>query len=533
MPSIPPACGSATACAGVLLLVACPLAALPGCTPGRPVRALAAPPAPAPQQSHQEQLTAPEPTPPAPATATGFGVPANTGFAGIVCFRGNAQRNYYGEGPAPRGHLRLRWRAVIGADRAAPQWNGVGWTGQPLVVEWPAPLRRHMNFLHPPGPATEVIVGGMDGQVHFYDAESGEPSRPALPLPVANPIKGTVSVDPRGYPLLYVGAALARPRTGYRVYSLTDFRELLFLPGAGVHAPRGWPAFDANGIVVEDRLLVAGENGLFYSVLLNTRWNDSTGRISLRPEVSRVAVSAAGIESSPALFNGHVYCTDSAGALWRIPAVPPLTATRLRMLGDDADTTATFDDDGTFYVGIQVDRRRGAAARGALFKVRAPKGDLVWRWTFPAQSFHGSAKIHDINGGVLATAAAWPEGGLVFVTTAHHPRLGRGSIVALDRNTGRVRWEHAARGYFWGSPWVVDGAVTAGDSTGRVYVLDAATGATLLQDATGQPAEAVHTGATIEASPVIWKGRIYVGLRGGGLACIGPAENSPPLAPAP
>ena len=105
----------------------------------------------------------------ATTNSSGFGIPLNTAFKGMTCFRGNAQRNYYGEGPVPQGVLRVLWRAPIGADRLAPQWNGTGWTGQPLAVQWPDSTRKWMNFHHPPGPATEIIVGGMDSQVHFYE----------------------------------------------------------------------------------------------------------------------------------------------------------------------------------------------------------------------------------------------------------------------------------------------------------------------------------------------------------------------------
>ncbi len=460
-----------------------------------------------------------------PGAPEGFQQPINTDFPGVVCFRGNAQRNYYGEGPAPRGNLKIRWSIPVGADPAAPQWNGIGWTGQPLAVEWPESVRAHMNFTEAPGPRTEIIAGGMDSSVHFVDADTGRRSRPALRMPFRNPIKGTVAVDPRGYPLLYVGGALARPQTGYRIFSLTDFKQLALIPGGGVGAPRGWPAFDSNALILDDQMLLPGENGLFYKVQLNARWDAGSGRVSVSPRTRRVPITPAGIEASLAVWEGNGYCSDSNGGLFRIPVDNPARWKKIRSLGDDADTTPTFDTDGTFYVGIQVDHRRSAGAKGSLFKLRAPDGEVVWRYDFPAQSFHGSSKIHDINGGVLSTAAVWPQGNLVFVTTAHHPRMGRGSIVALDRETGAVRWEHKMRGYAWGSPTVVDGVVAAADASGYLYVRDAATGRTLLEDNAGAPLESFELGHTVEASPLIWKGRIYLGVRGGALLCIGPADE--------
>ena len=333
------------------------------------------------------------------------------------------------------------------------------------------------------------------------------------------------SVHHGARPLLYVGCGLARAWAGYRVYSLLNFRELLWLPGVDATAPRRWPAFDSNALILGDRLMVPGENGLLYSVQLGTRWDAETGRLSLKPRVTKTPLTAAGVESSLAVHDGFAYCGDNAGDLWRINLAKPKNRKRLLRLGDDADSTVTFDDDGSFYVGIEVDRR-GAGARGSLFKLRAPDGKRLWRWDFAAQTFHGSTKIHDINGGLLSTAAVWPEGGLVFITTAHEPRVGQGSLVALDRETGRVRWKQRLRGYAWSSPAVLDGAVVAGDSTGAVYVRNAATGRSLLTNGRGRPVEFLETGGTIEGSPLLWKGRIYYGLRGGALVCLA-APNKP------
>jgi outer membrane protein assembly factor BamB len=444
---------------------------------------------------------------------------------GIFAFRGGPLRDRSGEGPVPKGRLRVLWRAPVGRDYREPQWNGIGWTGQPLIVRWPEATRRWMNFLEPRGPETEVIAGGMDGRVHFYDAESGRPSRPPLRLPTPNPIKGTVSLDPDGVPLLGVGSALPRSGAGYRVYSLLDFSELLYLPGHDRAAPRRWPAFDGNGLILDDRLYLAGENGLFYSVALNTRWESATGELAVRPKVERVPVSSAGIESSAALWKGSAYCGDNRGGLWRIGLSPPHAVRKLVSLSDDVDSTVAFDPDGCFYVGREVDLRHGAAATGTVYKLRAPDGEVLWRWDFPAGSRYGSNKIHDLNGGILSTPAVWPEGGLVFVTTAHHPRINRGSLVALDRETGQPRWTLPMRGYAWSSPAVVDGAIVAVDVTGAVYVRDAATGRTLLKDRRGRAARFFDLGGTVESSPVVWRGRIYLGVRGGALVAIGADEE--------
>ena len=67
-------------------------------------------------------------------------------------------------------------------------------------------------------------------------------SRPALVT--GNSIKGSVSLDPRGYPLLFVGQGIPQTRPiGLRVFELINHREVFFLPGSDKAAPRrGWGA---------------------------------------------------------------------------------------------------------------------------------------------------------------------------------------------------------------------------------------------------------------------------------------------------
>ena len=55
------------------------------------------------------------------------GKPLNTDINGVMCFRGNPQRNYVGEGPIPTGNLSVLWRHRVGGVPSG-HWSGVGWT---------------------------------------------------------------------------------------------------------------------------------------------------------------------------------------------------------------------------------------------------------------------------------------------------------------------------------------------------------------------------------------------------------------------
>src|SRR3546814_14367677 len=69
-------------------------------------------------------------------------------------------------------------------------WCGMGWTGQPTIVE-----REDRTW---------AIFGGYDGHIHFMDASTGER---ILPDVVTDDIiKGTPTIDPDGFPLVYPGS---------------------------------------------------------------------------------------------------------------------------------------------------------------------------------------------------------------------------------------------------------------------------------------------------------------------------------------
>ena len=64
--------------------------------------------------------------------------------SGITTFGGNNYRNSFAYGTATITDKRLResWTKTIGA---LGNWSGTGWTGQPLIVQWPVETVAVMN----------------------------------------------------------------------------------------------------------------------------------------------------------------------------------------------------------------------------------------------------------------------------------------------------------------------------------------------------------------------------------------------------
>lgn len=113
-------------------------------------------------------------------------------------FRGNNSRTFYGTGPVPTDPTVL-WKypktkplcassTVAGVSKV---WCGNGWTGQPVVWERPDGV-------------TEVIFGAYDKAIHFVNTETGEATR--APFSTGDIIKGSVTLDPDGFPILYSGS---------------------------------------------------------------------------------------------------------------------------------------------------------------------------------------------------------------------------------------------------------------------------------------------------------------------------------------
>ena len=119
---------------------------------------------------------------------------------GLLTFRGNPTRSYYGHGPVPVAPHAV-WQypgermCSLSEDRGeTTNWCGTGWTGEPAVFERDG--------------RTWVVFGAYDRAVHFVDAATGEDILP--PFPTGDIIKGSVTVDPDGFPLVYSGS-----RDGY------------------------------------------------------------------------------------------------------------------------------------------------------------------------------------------------------------------------------------------------------------------------------------------------------------------------------
>ena len=245
-------------------------------------------------------------------------------FKGISTFRGNNYRENasFGNVNVTENTLEKIWTKTIGK---TDKWTGIGWNGQPSIITWDEEVKKQMNIYEKfkeKENFTEVIYGGLDSYIHFYDLETGEETRKKIKIPSS--IKGSVTLDPRGYPLLYVGQGIDTNsgdvvKMGYYIFSLIDGKELYFINGRDKYGYFNWGAFDGNPVIdaKTDTMILAGENGVIYIVSLNTNYDKENGKISINPTTTRYKYTingkAAGSENAMTIYRNYAYFINNHG----------------------------------------------------------------------------------------------------------------------------------------------------------------------------------------------------------------------------
>ena len=456
-----------------------------------------------------------------------------TDVEGVTTFRGNNYRDSaaYGNIPDDPEELEIVWSVAVSQ---IDDWGGVGWTGQCAIVRWPEEVVRIMNVREEKkgGPLTEVIYATLDGRVYFLDLYDGQATRPAINI--GAPIKGSVTVDPRGYPLLYVGQGIPEANghsvdIGTRIFSLIDQQLLFFLDGDDSFAQRSWYAFDAAPLVdgKTDTMLQVGENAILYLVKLNTDYDPEAGTISIDPKVDRYVFRSRvsdqpGMENSLAVYNDYGYFVDNSGLLQCVD-LNTLTCVWAGDTGDDTDATIVLEEeaDGTVALYTATEREHSASydENAYLRKINALTGEMLWKLPVKVYTSEGN------EGGSFATPALGKGelGDLIFAHMTRTPDDGA-TLMAVDKESGEVVWRVAMGSGGWSSP------VCVYDASGKGYVLvGSSSGALRLYDGrTGRIISICDLEGNIEGSPAVFEDMLVVGTRGKrifGVRIIG-GENS-------
>ena len=419
---------------------------------------------------------------------------------GLITFRGNPTRTFYGTGPIADSTPTESWAYPEGGqlcgtsdDGNGPsQWCGTGWTGQPSVFEREG--------------KTWVVFGAYDYGVHFLNAANGKQLLP--PFKTGDIIKGSVTVDPDGYPLVYTGSR----DNNLRVLSFDGARpQELWRLSADAVSPVQWnDDWDGSPLVIDDYLFEGGENSQFHIVKLN-RGYDKDGNVKVNPKLvfnapgwddqvmSDWGGNQTSIENSVAIYKDTVYFANSVGLVqgWDIAGLAkgkdPKRVFRY-WTGDDTDATIVIDEEGYLYVGSEFEKGNSRSQEvGQMMKLDPRKKNDPQVWSVNDQSRKP--------GGVWGTPALYKDQ-IIFDTDG-------GEVLAIERDSGSVAWRMDLPGPLWQSPVVVDDTLLIGDCAGVMHAFD------LREGRKPAPRWEKTLGGCIESTPAVWEGRIYVGTRSG------------------
>ena len=458
-----------------------------------------------------------------------------TELEGIVTFRGDNFRSgaAYGTVAVSSKTLTKVWsKSTSGlSDTDGIYWSGSGWTGQPLIVKWPEATRKNISAMYDwareKEGLVEVIYATLDGHVYFYELTSGEYTRD--PLNLGFNYKGAGALDPRGYPILYVGSGVdsVNGRSRVKVVNLIDNSVMFEFGHNETFANRGWHMFDSSPLVSAetDQLIYPGENGILYIIHLNTKYNEQTGELSVDPDnivkwkyngVRSGSRYWLGVESSAAIINNYIFLADNGGNLMCLD-LNTLELVWVQDVLDDTNCSPVVDiEDGHPYIYISTSFHYGwrsySTAAIPIFKIDAETGEIVWRTDYTCYT------VQDLSGGVQGTIAVGKNklSDMIFVPVARTPGASSGTLAALKKETGEVVWEKETSMYSWSSP------VDFYDTDGNGYLLYCNSGFNmfLIDGKTGEQLDYMNLGGNIEASPAMYGNYAVVGTRAMRTYCI-------------
>ncbi len=472
----------------------------------------------------------------------------------IATFLGDATRRFYGRGPAPTT-LDVVWRTEIGSgwssgkkeDDPPGVWAGTGWTGQPALVHQ--------------GDRLLLLVSGYDHALHKLDARDGKQlwrreyddilkSSPSVfenPAATGRDDRYIVCAGSRrGYPLGLDDPDIAP----YRAFTVGKGEELWRLPVPQTEAYTR--DCDGSGVYLDGRLYIGVESGWMYALdpLATEPFGEQrrpvvlAERLLLGDQRDDSHADDLALEASPALLGDRLYIASGAGHVYGL-TLDTLEVVYDRRIGSDMNGTTVPTLSGKLLVPVEKQYIKG---RGGMMMIDPAKpADADPEWYFPT----GDRRLGDWRGGVIGSASvndAANGDGRYPALAAFSAIDGNLYVVAQDAladeevegpngekglATPRLVFSADIGGSISTPIIVGDSIVAAGyDETVHLYRI---TYRKAREDAEGAlPGRngdwwkvsvretARHTiGASIESTPIMWDGRVYVGARDGYFYCLG------------
>jgi outer membrane protein assembly factor BamB len=223
------------------------------------------------------------------------------------------------------------------------------------------------------------------------------------------------------------------------------------------------------------------------------------------------------VMSSPAIANGALYVGSDDGKLYALDAKTGAQRWVYATKGPVRSSPAVAA--GIVYINSQD---------GFVHAVDATTGTARWTFGHPGERRFEAKGMH----GMAPKSQTMPDpfdhylsspvvsAGTVFVGS------GDGRVYALDAGTGAETWRFQTGDVVHSSPAVENGTVFVGSWDSHLYALDEKTGRERWRFKTGEDQETFNQ-VGIQSSPAVSGGIVYVGCRDGHLYAVDAATGAP------
>ncbi len=446
-------------------------------------------------------------------------------------FRGNDQRNYYGDKCPSR--LDEIWTTNLGAGKSYAYgkmwvWTGAGWTGQPLIVMEDSD--------------TYIIQGCFDYHVKKINAKNG---KLVWQYKFDDIIKGTGTIwinekaENKDDKVVIMQGSRRGEGTSRSAGIAASFRGISYYSGKELwkmnskRTPCESRDVDGSAVTIGDTAYIGLENGIFTVFdpnYKNGEMRDGIFQPKLYQETDMwtdADIKAHGgnlvAESSPTVFNNKIYIISGSGHVYGYN-LKTKTIDWDYYIGCDMEGSAPLTDDNCLLIPVEKEYIKG---NGGVFKLdpSKPEKDAAV-WYFPTGSKHfayweggiiGSIAVNDkyINETDTHIAAFLAIDGFLYVVD--HKTLSGEKVLGPDGVTLYPKPKLLFKQYVGASissPIIIGNKIVACTYEGiYLFEYDKDLKFKLL---------AQKKGISFEASPICWNNRIYVVSNTTGLMyCLG------------
>ena len=465
---------------------------------------------------------------------------------GVLTFRSDAFRQNAASGTVENAEmLEEAWQAEAGSVRGASQtYYGISWTGQPAIIKWTKEVREKSNMYESKLEVSglkEVIIAGIDGNIHFLDLADGSLTRNSIKL--GYPMKGTPSLHPSGFPYMNVGQFARKMKVktgkiGIRQYNLYSQKEMTLIDGLDGKNHRPYNeigSFETSALIdrTSDTMITAGSNGALYLVSLGSNFDYLEGVYTQSPSTVMMVSKAKGqkktglmaVEASIAMYERYVYYADMGGIL-RCVDTDTLRTIWAVDTGDSVESTPALDLNDSDGLDLYTANTLNNRSKGTI-KIRrynALSGSETWNTEI---SVRKDSKTKAAVGALASPVVGQNDlSDIVYYTITGLSDDGaqmlglesgeKSALIALGKKDGDILWAMGMADECMSSP------VAVYSEDGRGWIIQCASDGTvyLLDGETGDLLSSLKVEGTIEASPAVYNDMMVIGTTGKGTSYI-------------